>query len=707
LLLPAESLTRPPRGIPFVLAGFLIAACSLWFPGAGFAASPVEGAPALSPRNASYNIQATLNPAEKELLGREVIVWRNIQQEATGEFWIHLYWNAWRNNHSTWMREDRLRGRSDRKDDLKPADWSYMEVDSIRLLTAGEEPDQGPGPGEELLGASRFVSPDDGNPEDRTVLVVSLPREVQPGETIRVEITWHARVPRTFARTGYRGEYYFMAQWFPKVGVFEAEGWNCHQFHAATEFFSDYGVYDVKLTLPAGFTVGATGTEQGSPTRVGEMVTHHFRQADVHDFAWVASPTAQVLEADFTSRELPDVAMRLILEPEHAAQAERYFAATRAALHFYGTWYGPYPYDHITIVDPAYGSGAGGMEYPTLFTGGTRLWNPVGGDSPESVTVHEAGHQFWYALVGNNEFEDAWLDEGLNTYSTLRTLDAAYGDRLLVRRYLQPPGSGRRQSGFFPMVFPGVKVDRWLDRVNRYRQSATSDNPSTPTYLYHPGSAGDITYSKTALWLATLERTLGWETMQPIMATYFQRFRFGHPAPDDFMAVAREVSGRDLDWFFDQVYRDDVSFDYAVDSVASFPVTLEGYGEGENGPVLIPEDDAGEEDPDDPSTVYRTEVVVRRLGGGVFPVDLLMVFEDDSTAHDSWDGAARWKLFVEERPAKLAYAVVDPEHKLMLDLNITNNSLLREPSDRLPAIKWSSKWMIWMQDLLWNFAFFS
>jgi len=122
---------------------------------------------------------------------------------------------------------------------------------------------------------------------------------------------------------------------------------------------------------------------------------------------------------------------------------------------------------------------------------------------------------------------------------------------------------------------------------------------------------------------------------------------------------------------------------------------------------MIPESDAGADDPEDPATLYRTEVVVRRLGGGVFPVDLLMVFEDDSTAQRSWDGAARWKLFVEERPAKLAYAVVDPEHKLMLDLNVTNNSLLREPSDRLPAVKWSSKWMIWMQDLLWNFAFFS
>src|SRR3990172_7586073 len=125
--------------------------------------------------------------------------------------------------------------------------------------------------------------------------------------------------------------------------------------------------------------------------------------------------------------------MRLLLQPEHADQADRHFAATRAALEYYGTWFGPYPYGHITIVDPvttfnpaSQGESTGGMEYPTLFPAGTRLAVPLAGTQPESVTVHEAGHQFWYGIVATNEFEHAWMDEGFNTFSTARVLDVAY-----------------------------------------------------------------------------------------------------------------------------------------------------------------------------------------------------------------------------------------------------------------------------------------
>ena len=137
----------------------------------------------------------------------------------------------------------------------------------------------------------------------------------------------------------------------------------------------------------------------------------------MHDFAWTTSPDYLDLTERFEHPTLPDVEMRLLLQPEHAGQAGRHFEATRAALTHYGEWYGPYPYEHLTIVDPAWRSGAGGMEYPTLFTAGTRWLAPADVTDPESVTVHEAGHQFWYGIVGSNEFEHAWLDEGLNMFS--------------------------------------------------------------------------------------------------------------------------------------------------------------------------------------------------------------------------------------------------------------------------------------------------
>jgi Peptidase family M1 domain len=641
----------------------------------------------------NYRIEAELDPESKTLEGQETITWKNATEQPTDQLRFHLYWNAWRNNRSTWMIENRIRRRFPGRH-IEEGDWSYIEVSSMRLL-----PGMGY-PASDLTAQMRFDAPDDGNPEDRTVLVVPLPTPVGPGETLQIEVAWRSKIPRTFARTGFRGNFFFIAQWFPKLGVLQEQGWNNHQFHAATEFFSDYGSYDVSLTVPESYVVGATGTEASVKANPNGQVTHRFRQEKVHDFAWTTSPDYIVREARFNESGLPPVTLRLLIQPEHLAQAERHFDATRAALLNYGTWYGPYPYDHITIVDPAYGSGAGGMEYPTLFTAGTRLINPFGGGSPEGVTVHEAGHQFWYALVGNNEFENAWLDEGFNEFSEVRVEDVTWGDWMLMKRYLSPPGLGG--SGFLPVLFPDIKESRILSSgMDGYRRDATSDAESTPTYEYFPATANAITYSKTALWLLTLERYLGWDVLQPIMSTFFQRWTLRHPAPQDFFDVANEVSGTDLTWFFDAVYRGSDAFDYAVASVFSEPVKKEGWveSEGSNQKLVY---SAGKEE----SKIYRTEVVVRRYGGAVFPVEVVLVFEDGSEVHKQWDGASRWQLYVEERPSKLRYAVVDPERKLALDLSYTNNSMLLEPAATFPARKWASKWMIWLQDFLLTFAFF-
>jgi hypothetical protein len=668
-----------------------LAAWTLLLPlvGTADAAGRVETGNALSPRNANYTIEVTLDAESKQLHGHQIVEWRNIQTEPTGELWFHLYWNAWRNNRSSWLLEDRLRGRS-ALDDVRDEDWGYIEVDAVRLLRGDSEPPL------ELTDRMSFAAPDDANPDDRTVAVLRLPQEVQPRASLRVELSWRAKIPRFFARTGYRGDYFFIAQWFPKLGVYEPEGWNCHQFHASTEFYSDYGVYDVRIEVPRDFVVGATGREIDRLDNSSGTVTHHYYQADVHDFAWTTSADYFVREARFDHPGLPPVEFRLLIRPEYARFTERYFAAARAALELFGSWYGPYPYGHLTIVDPAYGSDAGGMEYPTLITGGTRLFSPFGSDQPESVTVHEAGHQFWYGLVGNDEFEHAWLDEGLDTFSTLRALEVAFGDRLYVRRYLPPVGGGR---GMFPLLLSDVRVPRFVDRLNRYRRSARDEDPRTPSFLYHPGAAGDISYNKTALWLATLERHLGWETLRAILSTFFERYSFAHPAPEDFFAVANEVSGQDLTWFFDQVFRDSVGFDYAIGSVETFPVTLEGFDEIDGELRLL------DPDSDDPE-LYRNEVVVRRKGDGRFPVEVLLVFEDGSELRETWDGAQRWKLFVEERSSKLDHAVVDPERVLLLDVDYTNNSRLVDRRDRLPARKWASRWMLWLQDFFTTIAFF-
>ena len=645
-------------------------------------AAPSASRP-LSPRNANYAISARLNPSSRTITGDQILTWRNVSSVPAAALRFHLYYNAWRNTRSTWMREALLSG-DERIGNRPEGDWSWMDVTSLRIIRPGSGP-------LDLTSRLRFVSPDDGNPDDRTVLEAPLDAAVEPGETVNVQIAWSSRVPRTFARTGVIGDSYFLAQWFPKIGVLEDGGWNCHQFHAATEFFADFGTYDVKLTVPRGWMVGATGLERGRRDEADGTTTHHYQQDDVHDFAWTTSPDYVERRARFEHPVLPPVEMRLLLQPEHEGQADRHFKATEAALKYYGEWFGAYPYGHVTVIDPAWQSGAGGMEYPTLFTAGTRWLAPRGVTTPEGVTIHEAGHQFWYGIVANNECEHAWLDEGLNTFATARTIEQAYQPNYYAKRYF---------GGFVPWVFRDLRISRATDgnRLSGYRSVARSDDQSTPSWQYWPGTGGGITYNKTALWLHTLERMLGWDTLQRIMSTFFSRWAFKHPKPEDFFAVANEVSRRDLTWFFDQVYRSSNAFDYGIDLLRTEPVSGRGFFGDDSHRVFSTPRTAGD--------AYRTIVVVRRFGEGVFPVDVKLVLENNEEIRWKWDGRSRWKAFDVERPVKAAFAQVDPDRILLLDVNYTNNSATLKPRARPAARKWSLAWLIWLQDHLLTYGFF-
>jgi Peptidase family M1 domain len=623
-----------------------------------------QDASARSPRNASYTLQATLDPASRTITGSGRLTWRNIARQSATELRFHLYWNAWRDASSSWMREAVLAGNDSVA--TRPAD-DRSAIDLSKIAIAG---------GEDLLPRAQFIAPDDGNTDDRTVLSVPLDRPVGPGETIAIDFAWKARVPRTFSRTGAIGSYFFIAQWFPKIGVLDDSGWNCHQFHAATEFFADFGTYDVSLTVPSGWTVGATGREQSKTDLGNGSTTHRYVEDDVHDFAWTTSPDFVERRDRFAEAGLPPVDIRLLLQPEHADQALRHLAATRAALKYYGAWFGPYPYGHVTVVDPvsifnarAQGEGTGGMEYPTLFTAGTRWLAPWTGTQPESVTVHEAGHQFWYGVVATNEFEHAWMDEGLNTYSQARVLAEAFPSRFVaIERYF---------GGLLPWPFADVRWTREIDgnRLNGFRPVASYEVQSLPSWQYWPGAAGATSYNKTALWLTTLERLLGWPTVQKILSTYFERGAFRHPTPDEFFKIASEVSGRDLTWFFDAVHRGSASFDYGVDAVRSAP--------------------------------GDSTVVVRRFGDGVFPVVTRVTFEDGTTDDQTWEGRERWRAFRFMKSARVRTVEVDPGGILQLDLNRTNNSWTSQPRAAEAAKKWALRWLTWLQDLFLTYAFFA
>ncbi|MGH9399136.1 MAG: M1 family metallopeptidase, partial [Thermoanaerobaculia bacterium] len=404
-----------------------------------------------SPPVVLYTIEVSLDPSTHQLDGRQRLLWRNPSGDAISELRFHTYLNAFKNNRSTFVRESGGQLRGDRPG-AKAGDWGWIDVLSIKTAD-----------GRDLRPESSYVQPDGNDPADETVLAVPLPSPVPAHGQILLDIAFKARLPKVFARTGHVRDYYLVGQWFPKIGVYEpagmrqrpAGGWNCHAFHANSEFYADYGSFDVTFTVPSDYVVGATGKRVSQASR-GGRTTYRYVQENVHDFAWTADPHFLVHEFRFEPpRDIPagwsalasselglseaeialkPVSIRLLLQPGHQRARDRYVLSARQALSYYGLWYGAYPYETLTIVDPPEdGRGSGGMEYPTFFTVGTfgvpLRWPFDRVRVVEDVTIHEFGHEYWYGMVGSNEFEEAWLDEGLNTDSEYRLMRLAYGPR--------------------------------------------------------------------------------------------------------------------------------------------------------------------------------------------------------------------------------------------------------------------------------------
>jgi hypothetical protein len=519
--------------------------------------------------------------------------------------------------------------------------------------------------------------------------------------------------PRAFARTGYHRDYYLAGQWFPKIAVYEPAGrrgratggWNCHQFHASSEFYADFGHYRVSITTPSSFIVGATGQRVSAHANADGTTTHTYEQSDVHDFAWTAdsnyvevtarfSGTAEVTPAEYAEVatllgrtldevRLSDVDIRVLLQPGRRPQADRYVRAAKLGLKYFGLWYGRYPYRTLTVVDPAHGAGgSGGMEYPTFITGGSSIllnhWPFSGLLGPELVTVHEFGHQYWYGLVANNEFEEAWLDEGITSYSSGRMLDLAFGPDRSVLTFM-----GLR-LGNEELIRMQNSPRRIFDRIRQ------------PSWTYTPGSYSFYSYTKPELTLRTLEHYLGRETMARVMRTYHERWRFRHPSSDDFYAVATDVSGRDLTSFFRQTIDDSGVVDYEVASVTTRHETAPTGLVGAGAAARLVEARAGDRSH---ANRYENRVILRRLGSVALPVEILLRYEGRPSERIQWDGQDTWKHIVRRGPNRLVSAEIDPERRLTLDVSRLNNAKRTGPSSVVAGV-WTARWVFWVQNLL-------
>lgn len=655
--------------------------------------------PTQSDRIVHYTMDVKLDVKTNIISGWEVLEWKNTTGQPQQEFPFHLYHNAWKNNRSTFAKES---GWQLYRSGMTSHDYSYTNVKNVKILDTKGEID--------ITDTFKYIQPDDGNSGDQTVCQVRSPKPVPSGQSIKFKIEFETKQPLPISRTGAIRTYHFIAQWFPKIGVWWEGAWNCHQFHANTEFFADYGIYDVKLTVPQGYVVGATGGIPRSIEQNKDSTTiFNFYQEDVHDFVWVTSPDLVPTVRKFRHTEmeqdersdrhhpLREVTVILLTQPQHDNLIDRYFDATFKALRYYGEWYGEYPYETITVVDPANDSRSGGMEYPTLFTGGSNRYSPKESSSPEGVTVHECGHQWWYGLVGNNEFEEAWLDEGFNTYSTDRVMHAGWQPFKVSRFFFGGPGAGSFVG--IPYVFQEVDQSRLGAGNSELRYAGKNDVMSRKGWEYYQ-TYGLNSYTKPAMSLVTLERYLGEEMMYRSMRTYHHRYRFKHPTTQDFIKTVNEISGKNMSWLFWNTWFSSNLYDYSVDQIVNRRVPKPQGVFTMNGK---PSDSVDFQ----PSKEYECEVVIKREGEGTAPVDVLVVFKDGDQKHEQWDGEYRWKKFTYQSDSPVSYAIVDPEMRLAMDINYNNNSkAVREPGYRsLAARKYASKWMFWVQNYFEFVAF--
>ncbi len=624
----------------------------------------------LSDRLTGYDIDVTFDPEAHTVTGLMTAWWVNNSSMPVAEAMMHMYLNAFSSNQSTFTSGGRWSAAGD-------DGWGWVRILSMK-----------DGRGNDLSDSCSWVSPDDGNKNDKTVLRLSLSEPVAPGDTLVLMIDFTSKLPSPIQRTGYEGDFHFVAQWFPKFGVYEtagmrqreADGWNCHQFHPNSEFYSNHSVYNVSVVMPYEFVAGSGGRliEEVDLGEGRKKVT--WRAEDIVDFAWTAWPGYKV-----RTRKWNNVDITLLTSETGLSKAENHLDAVVYALEYLSERVGSYPWPHLTFVDPPLsGSGAGGMEYTTLFTtmGGGAV--PTFLRMPEMVTIHEFGHAYFMGILASNEFEEPWLDEGVNSYWEQRIVDHYYGG-----------GYGLLNLPFLRMS--DTDQGRLSYITSASRSVATNDLPS---WMYPHGTYSMMSYNKTATWLHTLEGIISTETMDNVFREYYKRWAFRHPSGRDFISVVNDVVrsehgdrfGENMNWFFDQVLYGSGVCDYRVSGITSNRIrSYSGVVDGDS--VSYTRGDRKSD------TLYLSRVSIERLGDVRLPVEVLVRFDNGDEVLETWDGKATYRDFEYTGARKVVWAKLDPYDKIDMDVNRINNSWTLEPAHTVTR-RMLNKFMLLMQMMI-------
>jgi hypothetical protein len=633
-----------------------------------------DGQP-LSQRVASYKLKAKLDPEKHTIEGSESLHWTNRSAVPIKSVYVHLYLNAFESAGSTFMTERAQYGAFRSGVETKKGEWGYSE---ITRATQGDK-----------TVPWTFVHPDGGPASDHTVVRLDLPSAVPPGESTDIAMEFHDQLPRVVARTGYFDKFHLVAQWFPKIGVLELPGergataprWNCHELHLHSEFYADFGTYEGDITAPDGYLVRATGRERGEPAKGDGGLVHHFAQDDVHDFVFTAwNGYAKPLAGSYDGPGSPHVEIEVLAPPEYADDAQIALKGTQDALGYFSKTLGPYPYEHLTVVVPPHNADeAGGMEYETFFT-------TIGGNGMVSaavryVTVHEFGHGYFMGLLATNEFEEPFLDEGMNE---------TWDSRMLASEALTPKlPAPLRALGF--SIPPIGYYDFESTGTRRFQADPIAGNSWD---RFSSGSYG-LVYQRTVMVFHDLESLLGTEAFAKGMKLYYARWHHRHPGTADLRAALAEGSGKPElvhYWFETQVYANEPIDDRVVSVDSEEMVPLPGYVVRDGKRVELEDETlkkeieqahsewdkahAGKGDKGGPYP-FRNAVTVRRFAAEV-PQTLVIELEDGTKETTPWHAGERWHRFVFERSSRVKSAQLDPERKYLLDIDKLDDGRTRE-----------------------------
>lgn len=496
----------------------------------------------------NYTIQATLDDKVHQLSGSVQMEYINRSPDALSELWMHVWGNAYKNQKTAFAHQQLINGKTKFHFAKAEEMGGYTQLDFS------------------INGEKANWQYDEKNPD---IVHITLAKPLQSGEKVTILAPFTLKIPASFSRLGHVGQSYQMTQWYPKPAVYDTKGWHPIPYLDQGEFYSEFGRFDVTLTLPANYVVGATGTLQTESERAFldkkvketldliekgplekreepgssmENKTIRYTAENVHDFAWFADKNFHVVKTIATlpsGKSVDCWGMFANEDRDEWVKGAEYVA--RAVL-FYSANVGDYPYPHATAVQSALSAG-GGMEYPMI----TVIGKAGNAKTLDNVITHEVGHNWFYGILASNERVHGWMDEGMNTFYENRYMKTYYEDR-------------KTEVKGFSLDFDVLsdKISDWFGRAH------LDQAPDTHSEDFISLNYGLDMYQKTGRSMKALEEYVGVDTYDRIMKAYFDKWKFRHPYPEDFRKHWEEaLPEKNLSWFFDGLIASNQKVNYS------------------------------------------------------------------------------------------------------------------------------------------------